>query len=168
MGRETSIPLSSPCTYGTSIFPSALLSLFHVREAVSMVFMQPSPIRFPAGRMPALPGKALCASASRRLCVRKFFPIIGKPPKNFSNHWKNRPRFSNHWKKVFQSLENPPSASEPADCARGKDAAGCRIPQGGGACFPPFGRPADRTAALRRAPSRSSCGTVTRRRGSTW
>ncbi len=36
----------------------------------------------------------------------KFFPIIGKPPEIFSNHWKNRPDFSNHWKLFFQSLEN--------------------------------------------------------------
>ena len=27
---------------------------------------------------------------------QNLFPIIGKPPKNFSNHWKNRPEFSNH------------------------------------------------------------------------
>jgi hypothetical protein len=38
--------------------------------------------------------------------LETFFPIIGKLPKNFSNHWKNRPDFSNHWKKNFQSLEN--------------------------------------------------------------
>jgi hypothetical protein len=37
---------------------------------------------------------------------RKFFPIIGKRPKNFSNHWKKRVEFSNHWKIFFQSLEN--------------------------------------------------------------
>ena len=36
----------------------------------------------------------------------KFFPIIGKRPKNFSNHWKNQAKFSNHWKNIFQSLEN--------------------------------------------------------------
>ena len=46
-----------------------------------------------------------------------FFPIIGKPPKNFSNHWKTQPELSNHWKKTFQSLENPPPPAEPPDCA---------------------------------------------------
>ena len=29
--------------------------------------------------------------------LEKIFPIIGKPPKLFSNHWKNRSKFSNHW-----------------------------------------------------------------------
>ena len=38
-------------------------------------------------------------------CAGNFFPIIGKRPENFSNHWKKRPDFSNHWKKVFQPLE---------------------------------------------------------------
>jgi hypothetical protein len=37
--------------------------------------------------------------------IGNFFPIIGKLPKNFSNHWKKWPEFSNHWKKSFQSLE---------------------------------------------------------------
>jgi hypothetical protein len=44
--------------------------------------------------------------------LETFFPIIGKLPEIFSNHWKktdNFPtigkKFSNHWKKIFQSLE---------------------------------------------------------------
>ncbi len=36
----------------------------------------------------------------------KFFPIVGKPAKIFSNRWKIRVIFSNHWKVFFQSLEN--------------------------------------------------------------
>ena len=51
---------------------------------------------------------------------RKFFPIIGKPPKNFSNRWKKSAKFSNHWKKLFQSLENPPLPAELPDCAKPK------------------------------------------------
>ena len=47
----------------------------------------------------------------------KFFPIVGKRPKNFSNHWKIRPNFSNHWKKIFQSLENFSVADGAADRA---------------------------------------------------
>jgi hypothetical protein len=38
--------------------------------------------------------------------LETFFPIVGKPAKIFSNHWKIRPDFSNHWKLFFQSLEN--------------------------------------------------------------
>ncbi|MBR4251102.1 MAG: hypothetical protein IKQ15_02225 [Kiritimatiellae bacterium] len=38
--------------------------------------------------------------------IGKFFPIIGKAAKIFSNHWKKRGVFSNHWKLFFQSLEN--------------------------------------------------------------
>jgi hypothetical protein len=38
--------------------------------------------------------------------LETFFPIIGKLPKIFSNHWKNPAIFSNHWKTFFQSLEN--------------------------------------------------------------
>jgi hypothetical protein len=49
---------------------------------------------------------------------RKFFPIVGKRAKNFSNHWKKRLNFSNHWKNIFQSLENPGFAAGPADCAK--------------------------------------------------
>jgi hypothetical protein len=49
--------------------------------------------------------------------LETFFPIIGKLPKIFSNHWKNRTGFSSHWKKTFQSLENPPVSNGPADCA---------------------------------------------------
>ena len=49
------------------------------------------------------------------VAFRKFFPIIGKPPKNFSNHWKNRTRFSNHWKKVFQSLEKTAQVFQPLE-----------------------------------------------------
>ena len=44
--------------------------------------------------------------------LEKYFPIIGKLAKNFSNHWKKTEsfptigkKFSNHWKKIFQSLE---------------------------------------------------------------
>ena len=40
-----------------------------------------------------------------RQTSRKYFPIIGKPKKNFSNRWKNRAKFSSHWKTFFQSLE---------------------------------------------------------------
>ena len=47
--------------------------------------------------------------------LETFFPIIGKPPKNFSNHWKKSAEFSNHWKTFFQSLENSRFADEPAD-----------------------------------------------------
>ena len=36
----------------------------------------------------------------------KFFPIVGKQEKNFSNRWKIQRVFSNHWKVFFQSLEN--------------------------------------------------------------
>ena len=38
---------------------------------------------------------------------RKFFPIIGKPPKNFSNHWKKSAEFSNHWKTFFNHWKTP-------------------------------------------------------------
>ena len=48
---------------------------------------------------------------------RKFFPIIGKRAKKFSNHWKNRMKFSNHWKNIFQSLENGRRADGAPDCA---------------------------------------------------
>ena len=37
--------------------------------------------------------------------LEKYFPIIGKMPKIFSNRWKIRAKFSNHWKLFFQSLE---------------------------------------------------------------
>ena len=44
--------------------------------------------------------------------LEKYFPIIGKLAKNFSNHWKKTEsfpaigkKFSNHWKLFFQSLE---------------------------------------------------------------
>jgi hypothetical protein len=47
----------------------------------------------------------------------KFFPIVGKRPKIFSNHWKKRAGFSNHWKIFFQSLEKWLSGGELADCA---------------------------------------------------
>ena len=53
----------------------------------------------------------------RRTGTGKFFPIVGKRPKNFSNHWKIRPDFSNHWKKIFQSLENFSVADGAADRA---------------------------------------------------
>ncbi len=56
--------------------------------------------------------------------TRKFFPIIGKCTKNFSNHWKNRGVFSNHWKIVFQSLENGRVGGELADCTGGGRAFG--------------------------------------------
>jgi hypothetical protein len=46
--------------------------------------------------------------------ARKFFPIIGKLPKNFSNRWRKRAEFSNHWKIIFQSLENLWFAGGPA------------------------------------------------------
>ena len=48
---------------------------------------------------------------------RKSFPIIGKPTRILSNHWKIRANFSNHWKNIFQSLENSPSPGELPDCA---------------------------------------------------
>jgi hypothetical protein len=64
------------------------------------------------------------------------FPIVGKPQKIFSNHWKNRTEFSNHWKNIFQSLENPPLAGEAADCATPKGGGGrralFRLADGGG------------------------------------
>ena len=40
--------------------------------------------------------------------ARKFFPIVGKWVKKFSNHWKN----------IFQSLENLGAGGELADCAK--------------------------------------------------
>ncbi len=47
----------------------------------------------------------------------KFFPIVGKRPKIFSNHWKKRAGFSNHWKIFFQSLEKSVWAAGLPDCA---------------------------------------------------
>ncbi len=100
--------------------------------------------------------------SSPALFPRKFFPIIGKRPKNFSNHWKNRPVFSNHWKTFFQSLENPPSPRGPADCApsigvRGACKTGGRgagicgaIPCPGCKADSPGRRPAPRTGHRRR------------------
>ncbi len=55
---------------------------------------------------------------NRDAVPRNIFPIIGKLPKIFSNHWKNWPKFSNHWKKIFQSLENFSAPHEPPDCAK--------------------------------------------------
>ncbi len=54
----------------------------------------------------SLPLSSLTPPAGRISSPRKFFPIVGKRAKNFSNHWKNQPIFSNHWKNIFQSLEN--------------------------------------------------------------
>ncbi|MBR4189198.1 MAG: hypothetical protein IKQ55_04475 [Kiritimatiellae bacterium] len=56
--------------------------------------------------------------------LEKYFPIIGKPAKNFSNHWKKRVDFSNHWKLFFQSLENSVPGAEPAGGPEG--GAGCQ------------------------------------------
>jgi hypothetical protein len=56
--------------------------------------------------------------------LENFFPIIGKLPNNFSNHWKNRDIFSNHWKLFFQSLENFPPA--PCNLSAGGVYAGQR------------------------------------------
>ena len=82
---------------------------------------------------------------------RKFFPIIGKPPKNFSNHWKNRTEFSNHWKKIFQSLENSPFPDGPADWPKPGpvQGAGGAVRMTGGTGAPPVLKPSLHNGAAR-------------------
>jgi hypothetical protein len=82
--------------------------------------------------------------------LEKYFPIIGKLSKIFSNHWKKRTKFSNHWKLYFQSLENfsgrpPPGVVVPRPCrgSRGKAQVRPDAPEGG----PRPLRPAGATAA---------------------
>ena len=65
--------------------------------------------------------------------LETFFPIIGKLPKIFSNHWKNRSNFSNHWKTFFQPLENSPALPPPANPLRfpmRRGRAGSPLPAG--------------------------------------
>ena len=75
--------------------PSASLPLFHVREAVFLVFNAAIP---PALQPPIL------------FPFELFVFFLSSPfhPKFFSNHWKMPEKF-------FQSLENPPRFFQPLE-----------------------------------------------------
>ena len=117
------------------VSPHPLSKRVPVREAVFLVFnveSLPPSIRFPAGRMLSVPVLSRLPPASFPLwplwlkyLPRKFFPIIGKLPKNFSNHWKKWAVFSNHWKIFFQSLEKRRLVDGLADCAGGRGLIPC-------------------------------------------
>ena len=111
-----SCPLCPVCLFS----PPAIHSLDRGRAARAPSAF-PDSSRFPSASFSLCP---LCA-LWLEFRPRKFFPIVGKLPKNFSNHWKKWAVFSNHWKTFFQSLENRRFPGGLADCAGGRGLIPC-------------------------------------------